>query len=198
MQNNRGENWLCKLDSKIAENSKLSLFLLLQIFIIGLLVIGYIKMVDKIQVNVELPKTIKETGEIYIGKEYANETFFRMWGREDVEIISNFNQKSIKEKMEYLKNRMYPPSYYKYVMLLKKYEKQISTDLISQNFIFAKENIKINVSSKGNEAVVEIPGFYNKTIDEDMIIKAQPCKYELGYLIEGGHIYVKTFKTNCK
>lgn len=198
MKKNIGQSWLDKLDNTIAENSKLSLFLITQVVIITLLIIGYMKMIDKIQVTIDLPKTVKEDGYILVGKEYANETFFNMWAREDIEQISVFNQKDIKTKLEYLKNRMYPPIYYKYEKLLKEHEAQISNDLVSQKFTFSKENIKTEVSQSGESAMVSIEGFYDKYIDDEQIIKAQECKYELGYKIEGGHIYVNSFKTTCK
>ncbi|MFA6195375.1 MAG: TraE/TraK family type IV conjugative transfer system protein [Sulfurimonas sp.] len=198
MKKQNGTSWLDKLDELVSENRKLSLFLLMQIFIVALLIIGYMKMIDKIQVNIELPKIIKEEGIVIIGKEYGNESFFRMWGREDIENVSAFNQKTIKDKMKYLQERMFPPYYYKYEKLLKEYEKQISNDLISQKFTFAPENIVTKVSETGRNASVSVKGFYSKTLDEDEIIKAQPCEYEFGYIIEGGHIYVSSFKTTCK
>jgi hypothetical protein len=198
MKKQNGTSWLDKLDSVIAENSKLFMVLLIQLLIIGLLSIGYMKLIDKIQVNIDLPRIIKEEGVIVVGKRYANDIFFKMWGREDIEIISQFNQKDIKNKMEYLKERMYPPYYYKYEQLLKDYEKQISTDLVSQKFTFAKENIEIKVDEGGSIASVGVKGFYSKTIDEEEIINAQPCEYGLNYIIEGGHIYVSSFKTTCK
>ncbi|SMP89703.1 TraE protein [Epsilonproteobacteria bacterium SCGC AD-311-C15] len=198
MKNDTGKNWLDMLDNLVAENSKMSLFLMVQLLMIVLLIIGYMKMIDKIQVNVELPKTIKESGIIIVGKEYGNDNFFTMWGREDIELISKFNQKTIKDKMEYLKSRMYPPFYYKHEKLFKDYEKQVSSDLISQKFTFARENIVTKSSSSGKEASIFVKGFYDKTIDEEKIINAQPCEYDIGYIIEGGHIYVSSFKTTCK
>jgi len=194
----KGTRWLDTLDNVIVENRKLSLFLMLQIVTITLLVIGYMKLIDKIEVKIELPRTIKETGIVTVGKEYANNRFFKMWFREDVETISTFNQKDIKEKMLYLRNRMYPPYYYKYEKLFKDYEKQISNDLISQKFTFAKEDIETKSYEEGKKAKMKIKGFYSKTIDEDTIIEAQPCEYSIGYLIKGGHIYVESFKTTCK
>lgn len=198
LKKQNGQGWLDKLDTVIAENRKLSLFLMVQLFTTGIFVIGYMKLIDKIQVNVELPRIIKEDGIAVVGKEYGNDTFFKMWGREDIENISEFNQKSIKDKMKYLQERMYPPYYYKYEKLLKDYEKQISTDLISQKFTFAQENMEVKVQETGKSASVFVKGFYTKTIDEEEIIKAQPCEYEFGYTIEGGHIYVSSFKTTCK
>ncbi|MBW6487565.1 TraE/TraK family type IV conjugative transfer system protein [Sulfurimonas sp.] len=198
MSDKIGKKWLDRLDNTIAENSKLSLFLIIQIIIIALLIIGYMKMIDKIQVTIDLPTTIKEEGMIFVGKEQANERFFKMWGREDVENISVFNQKNIKDKMEYLKNRMYPAVYYKYEKLLKEYETQVSNDLISQKFTFARENIRTEVKQDGRKAIVSIEGFYEKYIDEQPIVQAQECAYKLGYNIEGGHIYVESFKTTCK
>jgi len=196
--NDKGSSWLSDLDNVIAENSKLALILMMQFIMMGLMVIGYMKMIDKVEVKVELPKTIKEEGVVVVGKEYANNKFFRMWGREDIEIVSSFNQKSIKTKMAYLKDRMYPPYYYKFEKLFKDYERQISTDLVSQKFVFAKEDIKVKSSGSHKKATVSITGFYSKTIDEDEIIKAAPCEYKMGYIIKGGHIYVESFKTTCK
>ena len=193
-----GQSWLDKLDNIVAENSKLVLLILGLIVIVFLLVIGYMKMINKIQVVIELPKTIKETGVIVVGKEYANKKYYRMWGREDVEIISSFNQHSIKEKMQYLKSRIYPPFYYKHVKLFNEYQKEISTDLVTQKFTYAKENIITKVDDDGKVGSVLVPGFYSKWIDEDEVIHAQPCEYKLGYIIEGGHIYVDKFKTTCK
>ena len=198
MGKDTGQSWLDQLDGMVAENSKLVLFLILQIVIIGLLIIGYLKMIDKIQVKIELPTIVKEEGIVIVGKEYANDKFFRMWAREDVEIVSNFNQKSITKKIEYLRDRMYPPFFYKHEKIFKDYERQVSTDLISQKFTFAKESITDKVSNDGKKATVNINGFYSKTIDEDRVIDAQPCSYTLGYTIEGGHIYVTSFKTTCK
>jgi len=194
----KGIGWLDRLDETIAENSKLSFFLLLQIVIIALLIIGYMKLIDKIEVKIELPRTIKETGIVVVGKEYADDRFFKMWFREDIETISTFNQKDIKEKMQYLKERMYPPFYYKFEKLFKDYERQISTDLISHEFTFAREDIVTKSYKEGERAKMNIKGFYSKAIDDDLIIKAQPCEYNIGYLIKGGHIYVESFKTTCK
>jgi len=191
-------SWLDRLDEMVAENSRLSLFLLMQFATIFLLIIGYMKVVDKVQVKIELPSIIKEEGTIIVGKEFSSETYFRMWGREDVEIISTFNHKDIKDKLIYLRNRMYPPFYYKNEKLFKQYEEQISKDLITQKFNFAKEDMKIELFSDRKEAMVSIDGFYSKTIDEDTIIEAQKCQYLLGYMIKGGHIYVSSFKTTCK
>ena len=196
--NNTGTKWLDDLDNIIAENSKLTIFLVAQFLLNGLLIIGYMKMVNKIEVSVDLPKTIKEEGILINGKEYANELFFKMWGREDMEKIAEFNQQTIHEKMEYLKERMYPPYYYKYAQSFKDYEMQIATNLVSQKFTFAKENISVEVHEEGKKAYVKIKGFYNKFMDEEEVIKAQACEYKLGYIIEGGHIYVDSFQTNCK
>lgn len=199
MENNtQGQSWLDKLDNTIKENSKLSLLLLMQFVMMSILVLGYMKLIDKIQVKVELPTVVKEKGIVIIGKEYANDTFFQMWGREDVEIISKFNQRSIKKAISYLKNRMYPPYFYKYKELFQNYEKQVSNDLVSQQFTFAKENITVKVKEKGKKASVIIEGFYTKSIDDDIVIEAQPCLYHLNYIIQGGHIYVSSFKTTCK
>lgn len=195
---NRGDGWLSNLDQKIAENSKLSLFLILQVVIIALLIIGYMKMINKLEVNIELPSTIEESGKIIVGKDYANGLFFKMWARQDVETISDFNQKSIFKKIDYLKNRMYPPAWYKYQSVFKTYEKKIAKNLISQKFTFAKENINVKTTSSGNAATVNIPGFFSKSIDGDIVTKAKKCSYELGYIIQGGHIYVDSIKTNCK
>lgn len=193
----QGDSWLDKLDKAMAENSKMALFLLLQLFVIFLLVIGYMKMVNKLEVRVELPKTIKESGTIIVGKDFANETYFKMWGREDIEEISTFNPKTIKDKMIYLKNRMYPPYYYKNVRLLQKYEKEVATNLVSQKFTFSKDDIVVKMSGK-NAATVSVKGFYSKLLDEEKVINAKECTYQLGYLMKGGHIYVQSFKTNCK
>lgn len=198
MKKEIGQSWLDKLDKLIAENSRLSLILIIQIVMITLLIIGYMKIVDKIEVKIELPETIKEAGYIVVGKSHASENFFKMWGREDIEQISVFNQKDIKDKMIYLKNRMYPPVYYKYEKLLKEHEAQISNDLVTQKFTFAQENIETKVSKKNTSAIVSVEGFYDKFIDEMQVVKAQPCGYEFGYKIEGGHIYVNSFKTTCK
>lgn len=199
MSDKLGQNWLDKIDETITENSKLTLFLLIQFIIIAILVIGYIKLSNGLQVVVELPKNIKEEGVIVVGKEYANEQFFKMWAREDVEIISVFNQTSIKNKMQYLKNRMYPPSYYKYEELFKNYEKEIASNLISQKFTFAPENISVVLQGETNQkAKVEIKGFFSKSIDDEEVIKAQECLYNIDYIIEGGRLYAQTFKTTCE
>jgi len=198
MKKDKGQKWLDKLDQSLAENSKLSLFLLAQFLVIGMLVIGYMKMIDKLEVNVELPKTIKESGVVNIGKKSANALFFRMWGREDIENISDFNYKNIKNKMKYLKERMYPPTYFKFSDQISKFQKEVRKDLISQKFTFDKENIHVKLFNNNKEAVVSVKGFYNKLIDDDTVFSANECVYKLGYLIEGGHIYVNSFKTTCK
>lgn len=198
MKEDKGRKWLDKLDQSLAENSKLSLFLLAQFLVIGMLVIGYMKMINRLEVNVELPKTIKESGVVNIGKESANELFFRMWGREDIENLSDFNYKNIKDKVKYLQGRMYPPTYFKFADQVKKFKKDVEKDLISQKFTFDKKNIQIKLFNENKEAIVSVQGFYNKLIDEDIVFSAKGCQYKLGYLIEGGHIYVNSFKTTCK
>lgn len=198
MQENKGLNWLDELDNLIKTNGKLTLILIMQFIVIVILVIGYMKMIDKINVTVELPKTIKEEGIVTVGKEYADNKFFKMWFREDIEIISTFNHYDIKEKMEYVKNRMYPPYYYKYIQIFKEYEAQTSKNLVSQKFTFDKKDIMTQYYSEGEKAKMSIKGFYSKSIGDDIVVDAQPCEYKIGYLIKGGHIYVETFKTNCK
>ncbi len=199
MNKKLGQNWLDKIDDLIAQNSKLSIFLFMQIITTALLVIGYIKLSNKLEVYVELPKTVKEEGIVVVGKEYANETFFRIWAREDIEVISVYNHKSIKNKMEYLKQRMYPPSYYKYEELLISHEKEISSNLISQKFTFGAENILVSMDKETSKSAnIVIKGFYSKYIDDEEVIKAQECLYDVDYTIEGGRIYVKSFKTTCE
>lgn len=195
--NNKGIRWLSDLDNTIAENSKLVLILLIQFAVIVLLIVGYMKMADKLTVIVDLPKTIKEEGQVKIGKEYADELFYKMWFREDIEVISDFNHKTIDKKIDYLKNRMYPPYFYKHIRVLKKYQKKTQEDLITQKFNFNKKNIETKLYT-GNKAKFIVKGFYSKSIDEDVIINAQPCQYEIGYFREGGYTYVETFKTTCK
>lgn len=197
MKKNRGKSWLDKLDSAVANNSKLSLFILGQFLILTILVIGYTKMINKLEVIVELPKTMKEEGTIVVGKDFANKLFFRIWAREDVEMISEFDNKSIKEKMEYLRKRMYPPIYYKYHRTFQKFEKEIEKDLISQKFTFSKDDITVVANQKKQQAIVTIKGFYEKTIDEDKVLDGEKCEYQLGYIIKGGHIYVSAYKTTC-
>jgi len=193
----QGDSWLDRLDKTMAENSKMALFLLLQLFVIFLLVIGYMKMINKLEVRVELPTTIKESGTIIVGKDFANEIYYKMWGREDIEKISTFNQKTIKDKILYLKQRMYPPYYYKNVRLFRKYEKEIATNLVSQKFTFSKNDIVVKMSGK-SAATVSVKGFYSKSLDDEKVVNAKECMYQLGYLMKGGHIYVQSFKTNCK
>ena len=172
MKEDKGRKWLDKLDQSLAENSKLSLFLLAQFLVIGMLVIGYMKMINRLEVNVELPKTIKESGVVNIGKESANELFFRMWGREDIENLSDFNYKNIKDKVKYLQGRMYPPTYFKFADQVKKFKKDVEKDLISQKFTFDKKNIQIKLFNENKEAIVSVQGFYNKLIDEDIVFSA--------------------------
>jgi hypothetical protein len=201
MDKKMGQKWLDRLDETLAQNSKLSLFLMLQMVITALLVIGYFKLGNNLQTKIELPKTIKEEGVVIVGKDFANETYFRMWGREDIEMISTFNQKSIKEKMQYLKERMYPPVYYKYEDLFKRHEKEISSNLVSQKFEFNREQVSatlFNDKEIAKGAEVLISGYYSKNIDEDEVIKAQECTYKLNYIMEGGHLYVESFKTTCE
>lgn len=191
-----GKKWLDKLDATIAENSRLTLILFMLLIIVFLLILGYMRMVNKMEVNIELPKTIKESGTIVVGKDFANDVYYRMWAREDVENLSTFNPVSIKNKIKYLENRMYPPYFYKNIRTFRKYEKNIATNLISQKFTFSKDDITSKAINK-HEEIVTIKGFYNKKLDDDVIIKAKKCAYQLGYLMKEGHIYVESFKTNC-
>jgi len=193
----QGKSWLDKLDKTLADNSRLSLFLLMQLIVIFLLVIGYMKMINKLEVKVELPQTIKESGVITVGKDFANETYYKMWGREDIEKLSTFNPKNIKDKIQYLKHRMYPPYYYKNALLFQRYEKDIATNLISQKFTFSKDDI-VSKQTGEHEQVISVKGFYTKFLDEEVVVKAKECTYQLGYLMKGGHIYVESFKTDCK
>ena len=193
-----GENWLSDLDQMIHENRKFVLILLVQFFIMFLMVIGYMKLSDKLVVKVELPKTIKETGIIVVGKDSANKTFHKMWGREDIETVSTFDHKSITKVIAHLKKRLYPPFYYKNKAKFDEYIQSTISNLIYQEFTFAKENIVCDVYDEGKTSIVSIKGFYKKTMDEEVVIDAQPCLYEFGYLMEGGHHYVTSFKTTCK
>lgn len=191
-----GEEYEDKSDSLFEVNKILWRVALLEAVIIMALVFGYLQLKDTTYVKVEIPPKLylKQNLTITKGLNWANKSYFQVWGKSLVEDISNFTVDNISKKMSTIEKMMRPSIALKRDNIIAKYTKAVINNKISQKFEILKE--KVVKISKAERQLIYYGISYPKIGSKK--VKSKECKYIVNLKIyNNGVLYVEDFGTNC-
>ena len=156
-----------------------------------MLLIGYKNLEEKIEIKVEIPPKPYHTGTVYIGYDKAISLFYKVWGEYVVNEIANYSPVDIDEKVKRIVLLFSPDKIIKANADFMAFSKNIKNNLITHTF----KEYKSSASKKG-EVVVE--GLGIKTLGANLSTQYQVCKYYLKFTMEDYHLFLKSFRTDCK
>lgn len=161
---------------------------------------AFMSIKNTVKVKVELPAKFiyKEAPVVVSGVDGSNKVYYKLWGNYIIGELANFSYEDIDAKVNLLIKMMRPTRFAEKKEQIDTFAKNLSTNLISQNYIIKDSNItKIKMSPNGNiqSASIVTKGMANQTIGRNYNNKE--CKYTVNLKYIRGVLYVEDFGTDC-
>lgn len=171
--------------------------ILIETFVILALVFGYLNLKETVSVRLDMPSKIYQSKDLTIrrGLNWADASYYEVWGRAMAEEISDFSVDNIGEKFAILQKTMRPSQALKKDKEIQDFTRSAIQNRISQDFtvMHVAEPSEIE---KGKFRVV-----FNGVAAQKVGTKEMPrkeCSYSIDLKIyEDGVLYVEDFGTNC-
>jgi hypothetical protein len=186
-----GKEYVDRIYSVITENKYLTYMSIFLLIIIFYFLMAISKLEEKINIKVEIPPKLYQTGQIYVGYEKANDLFFKLWGEYVAKEIGNYSPVDIDEKIKHILYLFAPERIVKANADFLEFAKNIKQNMISNTFT----PYKVKGNSKG-EVVVE--GLAHKNVGADLLKETYLCMYKMKFKIVDYHIFLDKFITDCK
>lgn len=212
MSKNRiGSNWIDESLHFVQKNRLQTFYNLMFIFVIIIMIPGYISALDGTTVEVDLPPR----GNLVIQNDKANALYYQIWAEhftnneEYIEEIKSTGEKipieytyslvdfdyaNIESKMDRFLTRYKPSKLIKDKHIYASFIKNVKVKMIAQSFFV--ESIKTTTYSEGNTAQVVVVGVATQKYS-DVEQEPKECQYTFGFERFGGKIYATSLQTNC-
>jgi hypothetical protein len=167
--------------------------LLLGILII-LLVFGYMRISKNMQMTMEVPATLRESGKISIGYDSANDLFFKVWGEYFVDEYTSLSPQNVTTKLNHLLSMTESQKAVVYKELLDKKAMYIKKNRISTKYTPNKEIVL--PKKQGNLHIFHSEGLLQERIGNVKI--NYHCEYNVGLMVRKYRLLVGLLNEKCK
>lgn len=178
-----------------AETHKIDVFskLILAILLI-LLAVGYMSLKNSMEMKVDIPTSIRESGEMRVGYSTANDLYYMVWGQFFVDQYTSLDPINVTKKLNDILAFLEPSKSKIYAQEFSKKADYIKKNKIKQTYIREKESMLEGVSQDGMR-VFHSKGVLVESIGGVDIRKS--CEYKLGIRIENYRIFYGAIEEKC-
>lgn len=167
------------------------------IVIIIILVLGYVNLKDTVTVSIEMPSKIYQNKDLTIrrGLNWADASFYDVWGRYLAEEMTNYEPGDIAHKYTLLQKMMRPSLAIKKDAQIQEFVKNIVTNKIKQTFTIMQASEPQELEK--NKFRLTYNGVAQVSIGTKNMPKKE-CHFAVDLKIyDDGVLYVEDFGTNC-
>ena len=186
-----GKEYVDRIYSVIVENKYLTFLSAFFLIVIFYFLSSISSLEKKIQLQVEIPPKIYQTGTIYIGYEKANGLFYKLWGEYVAREIGNYSPVNINKKLQKVIYLFSPQKIIKAKADFINFSKDVQKNLITNNFT----PYRVSADNKGN---VKVEGLSHKTVGANLLNQNYLCTYKLHFIIKDYHLFITSLINKCK
>ena len=189
-----GKRYLDQLDYLIERNRLLIFFVLFQIAVIIMLIIGYLGLKKDLVLRVDIPPKFYQTGMLYVGSMKANDLYYKVWGEYLVRELANFSPDTIGKHLNNVLYMLDPDKVTFYQHLFAKKLQSVTENQMVREFIPSTVSVE---SDNGENGTVIVKGVAKENIGNGLSISYKKCTYTLKMKIENYHLFVESIDEQC-
>jgi len=185
-----------ELDKARHSNNILWRVILILVAALSIAIFGFLNARSSSIIKVKLPfiqETLKKE-HIVVGLNAANITYYELWGRDVIRIISNFDEENISEKLDFATNEMRPSNALEMMPLADIFKYQVVSNRMKNTFTFTK--VTPFTSQDHSTGGVTIEGIARTTVGKKEL-PPKECIYEVNFEFLENVFYIKNYGTNC-
>ena len=189
-----GKKYFDMIGEYVEAHKKDAFTKLLLVLIIVFLIFGYLRISRNMQMRMEIPPVLRESGEIKVGYDSGNDLFFKVWGEYFVGEYTSLEPGNAVQKLNRLLSMTESEKEVVYREGLEKKARYIKKNNIRTSYIPSKEEILPH--KQDGLTIFHSEGLYTEKIGR---IKTNfHCEYNVGMRVYDYRLLIGLMNESCK
>jgi hypothetical protein len=189
-----GRKYLDDIGEYIDAHKKDATIKLVLVVIIVILTLGYFRLSRNIEMTLEIPPILRETGTLKVGYQEANDLYFKVWGQYFVDEYTSLDHKNASKKLNKLLAMIEAKKAVLYQPKLEKKANYIISNKINQRYTHSDEYIESKIQD--GYTIFHSEGLLEERIGRVSIKKS--CEYNIGMRVQDHSLLFGLISENCK
>lgn len=188
-----GRKYLDDIGNYIDTHRKDAMTKLVFVVLLVILALGYFKLSRNMEMTMEVPPVLRETGTLKVGYQEANALYYKVWGQYFVDEYASLDYRNAADKLNKLLGMVEAK---KAVLYRPKFEKKVShikSNKIEQRYTPSSEKVLPN--KQDGYAIFHSEGLLEERIGRVTIRKS--CEYNIGLRVEGYSLLFGLISEKC-